>query len=217
MFVCVSLAEETPECMQVVGISPSDLTVPPEAELDIEDFILSDIIVNDEDNIANPDSAGNTEESNSNVLLDPLANPEEVLADLLEPDDSEQSALLLYAEAVFDLGGKITEAGENFGEAALAYRDDEITLEQFRNKFSSFKSKITGLIQDINALSPPSSAEQIHQKLTGGLSKCAQAISLMDEWFDTQDSGTRDATALLVSSCISQVNSAADELEELVN
>ena len=39
----------------------------------------------------------------------------------------------------------------------------------------------------------------------------------MDNWFDTQDSDTKEAAALLVATCIDQVTSAGEELEALVN
>ena len=131
--------------------------------------------------------------------------------------DEEWSDLLAYAEAVAAVGEKISEAGEAFGESAIAYRNREITLEQFRNKFSSFKSKVGGLIEKIDSLSPPPAAAAVHQKLTGGLAKCNDAIDLMDEWFDTRSSDTKEATVLLVAECMDQVNEAADDLEALVN
>ena len=60
-------------------------------------------------------------------------------------------------------------------------------------------------------------AAAVHQKLTGGLAKCNDAIDLMDEWFDTRSSDTKEATVLLVAECMDQVNEAADDLEALVN
>ena len=42
-----------------------------------------------------------------------------------------------------------------------------------------------------------------------------QAIDLMDDWFDTQDSGTREVVVLLVTECVEEVQTAGQELVAL--
>jgi hypothetical protein len=202
------LKDEIPECMQIAGFSQSDLTPPPESELDIPEFILPDAA--GEDNTTHGIEKGIDEVSK---LLEDAGDMPEKPA---EPDDEEQSALFEYAEAVANLGDKITVAGEEFGEAAVQYRNGELALEEFENEFSSFSSQVKGFMREIDRLSPPPPAKAIHQKLTGGLDKCDQAIELMDEWFDTHDSDTKVVTALLVANCIDQVTSAGEELRMLV-
>ncbi len=220
VFVCVLSAEEFFECMRIAGISQSDLTVPPETELDIPGFVFSDDVGKD-------DSASTTEIVDTNELVEspviinelPETSPDVDDNDgQSEVDDNDrQSALLAYAKAVIKLGEKINEAGEKFGEAAIAYRNGEITLDEFRNKFLSFAPKVKELIQEIDRLSPPPEAETIHKKLTGGLDNCNEAVGLMDDWFDTGDSDTKEVAAILVASCINQVTEAGDELEELLD
>jgi hypothetical protein len=137
-----------------------------------------------------------------------------------QPDDSaadKQAAILAYAENVAQIGEKITAAGESFGAAAIAYRNHEITLDTFKQAFAEFKPVVTGLIRQIATLSPPSEANGVHQQLTAGLGACHEAVGLMDEWFDTQDSDLKAATALLVAGCLEQVEAAEKELAHLVN
>jgi hypothetical protein len=55
-----------------------------------------------------------------------------------------------------------------------------------------------------------------HQKLTSGLNQCNQAIDLMDRWFESRGSGLQQMTAILVMSCMNQVQVAEDELRALV-
>jgi hypothetical protein len=210
VFVCVLSAQDSAECMGLTGISYTDLTVPPEAELEIPGFVFPEDIIKDDQ--VTPEVSIDSQEQ-----FERPADDYELSEDQPEIDDDDRSALFAYAEAVADVGDKISGAGEAFGEAAIAYRNREITLDEFRDKFSSFKSKASGLIREIDGLSPPPAAEAIHRKLTGGLAKCDDAIDLMDGWFDTQDGGTKEATALLVAGCMKQVDEAASELEALVN
>ncbi len=210
VFVCVLTDAASSECMRISGITESDLTVPPESELEIPVFVFPEG--------SRAGSGSSAEPEASDELLDePTEDTDLPPSEQPEIDDDDRSALLAYAEAVANLGEKISEAGETFGKSAVAYRNGEITLAEFRSKFSSFKSKVRGPIQEINGLSPPPEAAAIHQKLTGGLEKCEQGIDLMDGWFDTGDSGTKEATMLLVASCIDQTTQAAEELEELLS
>jgi hypothetical protein len=129
---------------------------------------------------------------------------------------AEQSALQTYAEDAARLGEKINAAAEEFAEAIRDYRDDQLTLEQLEERFSSFASKVQGPMREIDALSPPPIAAEIHQTLTGGLAQCDKAIDEMDQWFETQDSGTKETTIVLVASCLDQVAKAKEELEKLL-
>jgi hypothetical protein len=133
-----------------------------------------------------------------------------------EEKQDELAELLAYAKVVAKLGDRINEAGESFGEAALDYREGAITIEDFKGEYLAFKPEVRSLIQEINRLSPPPAAVAIHDKLTAGLEKCDKAIDLMDEWFDNQDSETKEVTVLLVANCIDQVTKAGEELELFV-
>jgi hypothetical protein len=198
--------------MRTVGISQSDLTIPPESELEVQGFVFPDDVGEDDNTSSTTETVDPIKAVESpSVTSEPPEEPPQT------SNDGERSALLAYAEAVTDLGEKIAEAAEEFGKAAIAYRNGEITLAEFQNKFSSFGPKVKGLIQEIGGLSPPSEAEAIHKKFTNGLDQCGEAVDLMEDWFDTHDSGTKEAAALLVASCINQVETAGDELEALVN
>ncbi len=218
VMVCVSVEESSPECLRIVDVSSSDLTAPSEVELDIEGFSFPANIGVGKDGMADEvDDIDNVETISPGNPLEAVTNTTELLLiELPDADNDQQSALLQYAEAAANLGEKIVKTGEEFGNSALAYRDNKITLAEFKDKFSSFKPKIKDLIQRVNALSPPLEVEQIHRKLSSGLNKCNQGVDLMDEWFDTHDSSTRDATALLVANCINQVTTASEELKQLI-
>ena len=210
VFVCVLSDGNSSECLRVSGITEADLTVPPESELEIPVFIFPEGPLINSGLPAEPEALDEfPDRPTEDIELPPSEQP--------ETDEDDQAALLAYAETVSTLGEEISEAGEAFGRSAVIYRNGEITLAEFRSQFSSFKSKVRGPIQEINGLSPPPEAETIHQKLTGGLEKCDQGINLMDDWFDTGDSGTKEATMLLVVSCIDEVTAAGAELEALVS
>ena len=133
-----------------------------------------------------------------------------------ESDDGEdQFALLAYAEAIEGVGTQLNEAAQDFWKATFDFRSDQLTLDDFREEFSAFRTMARSLIQEFDQLSPPRDAATIHQRLSGGLFKCDQAIDLMDDWFDTQDSGTREAVVLLVTECVEEVQAAGQELVAL--
>lgn len=211
--VCILFDEESSsKCLQLAGISDSDLTIPPESELEIQDFILPDTIVND---ITTSNDSGVSDEES--VSVEEIVEENGLLEDLPTGDDGNNLALIAYIDAAAALGEKITETGEKFAESAIAYSQNELTLAEFRDEFSSFAPNIKGIIQEFGNLVPPADAELVHQKLVDGLDQCDQAVDLMDAWFDNPDSSTKEAAALLVASCISQINAAGEELQELVN
>jgi hypothetical protein len=124
--------------------------------------------------------------------------------------------LLAYAGAVEGLREQITEAAQEFWKIALAYRDGELTLDEFRSEFSEFAPQVGGLMREVDNLSPPPQAEGIHNRLVNGLAGCDEAIGLMDRWFNEPSSDTQEAAALLVARCVEEVSAASDELTELV-
>jgi hypothetical protein len=131
-------------------------------------------------------------------------------------NDNGQPELLRYVEAAANLGAKINDTAETFGEAALAYHNGDLSIDTFQDRFRSFAPQVKSLIQDVNHLSPPPQAEATHRQLTGGLGQCSQAVDLMNDWFDTRDNGTKEAATLLVASCINQVTSAGEDLQSLL-
>lgn len=176
-----------------------------------------------------PESAAGTASS-----LPPLAGAEETgetATDNVDPENNEAAApptvtprpdrdsgaLLAYAAAAAELGKKINDAARIFGQAALRYRSNELSRDEFRANFTPFRQRVKDLIGQINRLSPPPAASDVHQKLTAGLDKCDQAVDLMDSWFETSDSGARDAATLLVGACTGEVSAAQAELAGLIN
>jgi hypothetical protein len=49
------------------------------------------------------------------------------------------------------------------------------------------------------------------------LSTVYWAVDLMDGWFNTRDSGTKEAAMLLVAACVDEVSVAGDELSNLTD
>ncbi len=208
VFICVSTGQEASDCIRVAGVTEADLQPPPAAELVIPPLMFPGETI--------PEMI-----STSGVSLNPTtagALPKVQLPEMPAPKNSEQesSALYVYAKTVNQLGQQLNEAGDSFGQAAMSYRENKLTLVEFKEKFNAFASQAGDYLNRIDSLSPPPEAEQIHQKLTGGLQKCDDAIDLMDRWFDTQETGAKDATAFLVANCLDQVTRAGDELNALL-
>jgi hypothetical protein len=204
VFVCLPLEGESSQCMGLTDFSESDLSVPPESELVIPGFIFPEAS-GQGDGSSSPGPITPAESAKSSPQVEPTATG----------NNSEQAVLLAYLKAVANLGEKINEAGQKFGQDALAYRNDELTLAEFHDSFLSFVPQVKGSIREINQLTPPPPAQAAHRKLTNGLNQCHEAIELMDQWFDTFDSDTKETVALLVASCMDQVDAARDELEGL--
>ena len=195
--VCVTLVDHTVKCTWTEGFSGSDLTAPAASELEVQAFDLPTF------------AAGNL--STVSTEADGGGSPTGA------PGDAGQSELLAYAATVQNLGQRASEAVKSFWEVALKYRAGQLTLDELRDQFSEFASTIREVIKEINQLSPPQEARAIHQSLTSGLDQCDEAIDLMDEWFDTPNSGTAEAATLLVVRCAEKITAAEEELETLIN
>jgi len=202
--VCIQLEDESSECLWTSGISEEDLTAPSDSELAIETFVLPDLAdlqgnIIDETDVAGTSGAAEPSSGSSN-------------------NDSDDNRLLLlaYAETIAGLAEEINQAGNKFGAAAMNYRDGALALGEFQTEFETFKSGVESPMNKVNQLSPPSPAAAVHQKFVAGLEQCDQAIGLMDQWFDHQDSGIKETTILLVASCLDQVSNAEEELRELI-
>jgi hypothetical protein len=206
LFLCTLSREGTPECARMPGVSQSGLTVPPEAELAVQTLILPDDLY-----AVGGDLAGSDADQTGQG---PAVSQEEPPENSAGAD--EQPGLLTYSAAMSSLAERLSDAAQAFGDSALKYRDGQITLEDFQSKFLEFAPEVQGLIQEVNRLSPPPQAEAVHQKFRSGLTKCDQAVGLMDKWFDTRDSGTKDAVVLLVGGCFDEVTAAQNELTALV-
>ena len=124
--------------------------------------------------------------------------------------------MLAYAAAVAAIGEQINAAGQSFGQSALAYRDGQLSLDEFRTEFEQFVPQVRGPIQQLNQLSPPAEAGAIHQAMVGGLAKCNQGIGLMGQWLTNFDDNTKLTATLLVAQCIDEVSTAGDELAILI-
>lgn len=210
--VCVMVEGESFECMEVADIPRSAAESLSETVLDVPGFVLP-VEIDKDDSVNISQTVDRDIPQEEAVIINDF--PQESASQANSNHD--QSALLAYAKAATDLGEKINEAGETFGQAAINYRNGQITLGEFQNKFNSFVPKVQSYIKEVNKLSSPPQAETIHQKLTSGLNNCNKGIDLMDDWFDSQDSDTRDATVILVGTCIDQVTRAANELQTLIN
>jgi hypothetical protein len=196
VIVCVTLEDQSLKCARLGEISQSDLTAPPDSELEVQAFVFPSGAGDD-------DAVSGADTSSDETPKEPAG------------DTGGQSDLLAYAAAVDSLGQRLYQAAQEFGESAVKFRDGQITLDEFRESFLKFAPQVRGLVQEIGRLSPPSEAEAIHQKLTGGLAKCDQALDLMDDWFDSPSSGTKEAAALLVGECVEDVTAAGEELDAL--
>jgi hypothetical protein len=206
VFVCVLSEGGSSECMRIAGMSQSGLTLPPESELEVQGFVFPNVVSDDD---------STSVETGGDTPLEEPVNAEEPAPEETGEDGHDRSALLAYAAAVKNLGQRLYEAAQEFGESAVKFRDGQITIDEFREKFLKFAPKVRGLVQEIGRLSPPSEAEAIHQELTGGLAKCDQALDLMDNWFDSPNSSTKEAAALLVAECVEDVTAAGEELDAL--
>jgi hypothetical protein len=211
VIVCISVEAQSSECMRTAGVSESDLTAPPESELEVQGFVFPDGASSDSSSVAAPGAHEPTQEpgqtSDKPVATGTPERPTQ--------GDDGRFALLEYAAEVERLGRQTSDIAEEFVESAMKYRNGEITLEEFQREFLEFAPKVREVIREVNQLHPSSEAEAVHKQLTDGLAKCDQAVDLMDEWFDSQDSGTKEATVLLVAECVGEVETAGDELSVL--
>ena len=98
----------------------------------------------------------------------------------------------------------------------MAYQEGNLSREEFRAKFSDFAPKTRQFISQINDLTAPPEAQQIHHKLTNGLDQCNKALELLGQWFDKPDSGVKEAGVLLVTNCIADLTEAQNELDALM-
>jgi hypothetical protein len=210
VFVCVLSEGGSSECMRIAGMSQSDLTVPPESELEVQSFVFPSVPDGEEPGTEQPPEEPGTEQPPEEPGTEqPPEDPTE--------DDNGHAALLAYAAEVEKLGKQLYDAAQHFWEAALKFRSGELTFDEFRDEFSAFSPKVESLVDGINRLSPPPKAQAVHQKLTGGLAKCDQAVDLMGDWFDTPNSDTKEAATLLVTQCTGEIADAQEELEALIN
>lgn len=207
VFVCVLSSGGSSECIQLSGISQSDLTAPPDSELEIQGFVFPIGVGSNNEDIASVVETATGEPTKEPTVVDGTPGGD---------DHDDRSAVLEYAAQVERLARQISDAAEEFVESAMKYRNGELTLDEFRSEFLEFAPKVRDVIRGVNQLDPPSEAEAVHQQLTDGLAKCDQAVDLMDEWFDSQDSGTKEAIVLLVAECVEEVEAAGDELSALV-
>jgi hypothetical protein len=197
--VCVQLTDQSIECAQQNGFSEAGLTMPPQVELAIQGLALSSVGGN-----GNGESAVVGETGTSESPGEPAT------------DDDARSNLLAYAAAVESLTQQNSEAAEEFWEVALKYQIGELTLDEFRSESQNVATRVRGLIQQLDQLSPPPVAELVHRQLADGMAKCDQALDLMDAWFDAPNDNTREAATSLVTGCVEQVTAAGEELEAIV-
>ena len=161
------------------------MTAPPQSELQVKSIVLPNPVA----------SAESTD----------LPEPSPGVATEEPAGDSDRPSLPEYIDAVHSLGRQLSEAAQQFGAAALLFRAGQLTLDQFQAAFSDFAPQIRDLIQQISQLSPPREAEALHQKLVTGMGKCNQAVDLMEDWFASPNSDTKEAATLLVTDCVEEV------------
>ncbi len=220
VFACVLGEKQSLECKRIPSMAQAELTTPPEHELEIPVWVLPDELASNSNASSQSTIDSGEPDSNDSPTRSTPSESDDGRADTPSNPDrpgDDRANLLAYAAAVEDLAEKISQAGQDFGQSAIRYRDGQITIEQFQDSFSEFAPKVERLIQGINALSPPPEAIAIHRELSSGLKKCNQAIDLMDEWFKTGNGSLKGTTVLLVSDCINDVTAAGNKLRELLS
>jgi hypothetical protein len=214
-FVCVAVADNSVECLQVANISDGGLTIPPPSELEVQliNLPLDIMLASDEASEEVAVSATATAVTEANVDQTELVAPSESGDD----GDDQDDELAAYILAVSALQERVTQAAKTFFEVALSYQADQITREQLRAEFLNFQEQMQAPQRAFQDLSPPSAAEPVHQTLTEGLSKCNQALELLDEWFDTSDDNTRDRGTAMALECVNILSEAQSDLEDLAD
>lgn len=219
VFVCLPLEGQALECKQKSGVAQTDLSAPATSELAIPGFILP---VNlSSAGVDSAEQAGNEvgEEPSLTDTEQSTQTPDNGQSNAEEGNNganNEQAELLNYAAGVKNFGEQISEAAQAFGEAALKYRNDTISLAEFQSKFQNFAPRAKQLIDEIEGLNPPPAAQSVHQKLVGGLAKCNQAIELLDSWFENSDGSKKETGMLLVADCTQETSKATSELSILI-
>lgn len=210
VFMCLSGEQSTASCEQT-----ANLTEPPTAELNLPTFELPVGIgtaetasmdetdagtLGGELNSNNAGQSGNSENAESSVT------PTEQAPDLLTP----------YSKNVTSLNQQMLSAAEEFGAAAMAYGNGTLSREDFQAEYSDFAPKTRQLASQINNLTPPPAAQQIHQKLVKGVAGCTKALDLLEQWFDQPDSGAKEAGIVLVTTCMADITKAQNDLDRLL-
>lgn len=208
VIVCATPEKQSSSCKRNPDVSEAGLTVAA-SELDIPGFILPESTKVVSTDITKTTNSGDVDKSTDSSGNQANTNTE-------NPQKDEHAALLQYASAIDNLNQKIADAAKDFSEAAIKFRDDLMSLDEFKSKYADFAPKITQLVRDLNALKPPSSAKNIHAKLTGGLAKCEQSSNMLSQWFNSFDPSLKQAGTLLVADCVSQVTEASNELNQLI-
>jgi hypothetical protein len=193
--VCVTLADGSVQCASMAGVSEFDLTAPPESELDVPGIIFTSLGAS-----AGSDSPGGAA---TNELPTDFAS-----------DDGGMS-LAEYTEALESLSEQIAESAEAFMAAAFEFRNEQLGFDEFHTEFLKFVPEVRHVIQQTSQLDPPSEAEALHQRLIGGMTKCDDAIGIMEQWFDSPNSSTKEAAILLVADCTEDVTQVQEGLTEL--
>ncbi|MBE7551513.1 MAG: hypothetical protein HS126_10620 [Anaerolineales bacterium] len=210
VFVCASLEQQAPNCQRVTGMSESNLTKPAVSELNLPDFELP-LVTGAVEATQEATNNKSLEENSSSSLNDQSDAPSPDT-----PVNQGPDLLAEYTTSVGSLSQKMSDAAQKFGEAAMAYQEGNLSREEFRAKFSDFAPKTRQFISQINDLTAPPEAQQIHHKLTNGLDQCNKALELLGQWFDKPDSGVKEAGVLLVTNCIADLTEAQNELDALM-
>jgi hypothetical protein len=221
VFVCVALEGKSLECKRIGGVTQTDLTISSTSEWQVPQFVFPVGATAIGDGGNGPTNSGSTTPETSDPESKSPSGPN--LDDgqqsnnppVSDNPQNEQTQLLAYAQAVNELGEQMSDSAQDFGETALKYRDDQVSLEEFHRKFDEFNPKVKQFVRSINGLNPPPKALTIHQKLTSGLAKCDQAMNLLNTWFNTFDSGLKETGAILVAECTEEVTEAGNELSVL--
>lgn len=209
VFLCVSLEQQAPNCQRVTGMSEANLTKPALSELNLPDFELPAVNV----------SVEGTQEATNNKSLEENSSSLNDQGDTPSPDtpvDQGPDLLAEYSTSVTSLSQKMSDAAQKFGEAAMAYQEGTLSREEFRAKYADFAPRTRQLVSQLNGLTAPPEAQQIHHKLTSGLDQCNKALELLGQWFDKPDGGVKEAGVLLVTNCMADVTEAQNELDVLM-
>ncbi|MEM7032082.1 MAG: hypothetical protein AAF629_21195 [Chloroflexota bacterium] len=214
--ICMPTNEGDEDCLFTLGYSDRDWAAPPlsEIELGVVNLpVFADTLV----------AQAGTDDATNPDIEDETATPEN---DSSQSDDnprrdsddsSKRDEMAAYLRAIDDMRDQISAPGQDFYKSAIAYRLDNITLEEFADIFQSFSKDIRSPINTFKGLSPPNDAKNIHQTLSDGLDKCTSAMDALEDWLQTQDDDLKDQGMDDAEDCLTILQSADDELDRLTS
>lgn len=216
--LCVSSVARGVECLSIEDASLTDLTTPANPELEIKPFNipLTALGLGNGDSTSSSNSTGaspSDSSSNPDGML-PSNTASNLPGDVI-PVDSPN--FVEYVNSVNDISADVSGMLQDFFGLALAFQSEQITFEDFQVAFDGFKDDMKGPLADFSELNPPPAANAAHEQFNSGLSKCNQALDLLDGYFESSDSSNKDNGIKLATDCISTLTDAKAEIDSLAD